>query len=319
MDPVKVKAIVEWPTPSTVKDVQSFLGFANFYRRFIFGFSRLSAPLTGLTKKNVPWSWSEKEQQAFDALREKFTSDIILMHFDPEKKIIVETDASDYVSAGILSQFDDNRILRPVAFFSRKHSPAECNYEIYDKELLAVVTAFEEWRPELEGSKYPVDVLSDHKNLEWFMTTKQLSRRQARWSEFLSRFDFKIVCRPGKQGEKPDALTRRSGYLPSEEGDKRLPYQRQVVLKAHNLSPDKTPLQIHVIKKPLILAPVRGNDVVHPDPEDIPIETLWEEAYANDTFQRETLDLLRKGARKSKKIPLAECSERDEKLFFRDR
>ena len=90
---------------------------------------------------------------------------------------------------------------------SRKYDPAECNYEIYDKELLAIVRCFESWRSELQGTEHPISVLSDHSNLVYFMTTKHLTRRQVRWSEFLSEFDFKITYRPGKQGEKPDALT----------------------------------------------------------------------------------------------------------------
>ena len=93
------------------------------------------------------------------------------------------------------------RSLHPVAFFSKKHSPAECNYEIYDKELMAIIRCFEEWRAELQSSINPIRVLSDHKNLEYFMTNKLLSRRQARWAQFLSQFDFKIVYRPGKLGE----------------------------------------------------------------------------------------------------------------------
>lgn len=108
-----------------------------------------------------------------------------------------------------------------MAFFLKKHSATECNYEIYDKELLAIVRCFEEWRPELEGTPSPVRVITDHRNLEYFTITKLLNRRQARWSEFLSRFNFKITYRPGKQGAKPDALTRRSEDLP-KEGDERL-------------------------------------------------------------------------------------------------
>ncbi|SLM34769.1 retrotransposon nucleocapsid protein [Lasallia pustulata] len=146
--------------------------------------------------------------KAFDLLKKQFTTAPILAHFDPIKEIIVETDASDWVSAGILSQYSIDNILRPVAFFSKKHSAQEVNYKIYDKELLAIIRAFEEWRPELEGSAFPIKVITDHRNLEYFMSTKQLSRCQARWSEFLSRFNFKIVYRPGKQGAKPDALTR---------------------------------------------------------------------------------------------------------------
>ena len=119
----------------------------------------------------------------------------------------MEMDASDYVSAGVISQYDANGIVHPVAFFSKKHSPAECNYEIYDKELMAIIRCFEEWRAELESSPHPIRVLSDHKNLKYFISTKLLSCRQVRWSEFLSRFNFRIIYRPGKAGGKPDALT----------------------------------------------------------------------------------------------------------------
>ena len=170
-----------------------------------------------LTKKDVKFAWDAEYEAAFQQLKYKFISAPILMHFDAEREIIVETDASDYVSAGIMSQYDDNSVLHLVAYFSKKYSPAEYNYEIYDKELMAIIRCFEEWRPELESMPHPIRVLSDHKNLEYFMSTKLLSHRQARWSEFLSRFNFKIVYRPGKAGAKPDALTRRSADLPKEE------------------------------------------------------------------------------------------------------
>ena len=238
MDLAKVDTIIHWPTLKNLKDIQSFLGFANFYRRFIYGFSRLAAPLTVLIRKDVKFVWDEKCEHAFQSLKKAFTSQPILLHFDPDRKTVVETDASDYVSGGILSQYDNDGVLHPVAYFSKKHSPAECNYEIYDKELMAIVRAFEEWRPKLEGSTSPIDVISDHKNLEYFTSSKQLSRRQARWSEFLSRFDFKIVYRPGKAGGKPDALTRRSGDLPKvgDASDERNNYQHQVILKPHNFA-----------------------------------------------------------------------------------
>ena len=149
-------------------------------------------------------------------MKKAFTSDVILHHYNPDLKIIVKTDASDYVSGGILSQYDENGVLHPVAYFSKKHNPAKCNYEIYDKELMAIIRAFKEWRPELEGSTYPIDVITDHKNLEYFIFTKQLSRRQAHWSEFLSCFNYHITYCPGKAGGKPNALTCRSGDLPKE-------------------------------------------------------------------------------------------------------
>ena len=245
MDPEKIRTITEWPEIKNLRDVQSFLGFANFYRRFIYNFSRIVMPLTRLTKKDVPWEWTSECQKAFDTLRTAFTSDVVLAHYDPEKRIVVETDASDYVSAGILSQYDDDEVLRPIAYFSRKHTPAECNYEIFDKELLAIVRAFENWRPELEGSAYPIDVVTDHKNLEYFTTTKLLSRRQARWAEFLSRFDFQIRYRPGKQGGKPDALTRRTADLPIEGDltDPRNEIRNRPLLKLASLDLEKVDIE----------------------------------------------------------------------------
>lgn len=144
MNSAKVEIIISWPISEDVKDVQSFLEFANFYRRFIREYSKVAGPLTALIKKDNVFQWTEKCQHAFDNLKAAFVSDSILMHFDSDKKVIVETDVSDYVSAGILSQYDNNDVLRPIAYFFKKHNSAECNYEIYDKELMAIVRAFEE-------------------------------------------------------------------------------------------------------------------------------------------------------------------------------
>jgi hypothetical protein len=184
MDPEKIAAVRDWPVPRKVRDVRSCLGFANFYRRFIRGYSEVFRPLTRLTRKGVTLRWGAEEQAAFAALQIAFTSAPVLRSFDHDRDVVVETDASDYVSAGVLSQFDDEGVLLPVAFFSKKQSTAECNYEIYDKALMAIVRAFEEWRPELQSVENPVKVLSDHKNLEYFTTTKLLNRRQARSLQF---------------------------------------------------------------------------------------------------------------------------------------
>ena len=154
----------------------------------------------------------------------------------------METDASHYVSPGILCQRNKESTLHTVELFSKKHSPAEYNYEIYNKELLAIIRYFEEWRLELESTAYPIQVLSDYKNLEYFMSTKLLNCRQARWSEFPSRFNFQIEYRPGKANGKPAALTRRSGDLP-QEGDERLLNQSQTIIKTHNLRIDSTTIE----------------------------------------------------------------------------
>ena len=153
----------------------------------------------------------------------------ILRHFDPNEQCFVETDSSNYMNASVLSQPDDNGILHPVAYFSRRMSPAECNYEIYDKELLAIIRCFEEWKPELEGTGLPVKVLTDHKGLEYFMTTKKLTPRQARWAKFLSKYNFIISYQSGKKNEKADALTRKPNKRPVE-GNERLEHRMQTLL-----------------------------------------------------------------------------------------
>ena len=131
--------------------------------------------MINLTKKDVKFVWNAESEAAFQQLKHRFISAPILMHFDAEREIIVETDALDYVSAGIMSQYDNNGVLHAVAYFSKTYLPAACNYEIYDKELIAIIRCFEEWRPELESTPHPIKVLSDHKNLEYFMSIKLLS------------------------------------------------------------------------------------------------------------------------------------------------
>ncbi len=214
----KVKAIVEWPVPRKVKDVQSFLGFANFYRRFIYNYSDIVVPLTRLTRKNTEWLWTTACQEAFEKLKWAFTHAPILVHWEPNLPLIVETDASDYALAAILSIVLSDGSIHPVAFLSRTFQAAELNYDTHDKELLAIFEAFKAWRHYLEGSGDPIDVVTDHKNLEYFGTTKILTRRQVRWSEYLHQFNMVIRFRPGKLGEKPDSITRRWDVYP-KEGD----------------------------------------------------------------------------------------------------
>ena len=232
MDPEKVLAIESWLPLLSLKDMQKFLGFANFYRRFIKDFSKMTAPLNSLLKKGTGWSWGEAQQQAFEDLKAAFIRAPVLALFDHDRRTVLETDASDWASGGVLSQYGDDGLLRPVAYFSAKHTAAECNYEIYDKELLAIIKCLEEWRPELQGAAEPFEVITDHKNLEYFTSTKALNQRQVRWSEFLSGFNFRIIYRPGSKAIRPDALSRRPGDRParSDVDDDRVKHRRRTVL-----------------------------------------------------------------------------------------
>ena len=216
MDPKKVEAVKDWKSPSSVHDIQVFLGFTNFYKRFIANYSKKCLPLTALLKKDVKFEWSSVAEQAFIDLKEAILSEPILKHFQPDLPCIVETDASDYALGAILSQPDEKGVNHPIAFHSRKLLPAETNYQIYDKELLAIVDSFKHWRHYLEFSEHPVAVITDHKNLEYFSTTRNLSRRQVRWSEILADFNFVIKYRAGKLNTAADALSRKD--KPFKEG-----------------------------------------------------------------------------------------------------
>lgn len=210
MDSAKVKAVLEWPQPTTRKELQRFLGFANFYRRFIRSYSSVAAPLTALTSSKVPFSWPAAAEEAFCKLKKAFTSAPILVTPDPQLQFVVEVDASDVGVGAVLSQrspSDDK--LHPCAFFSHRLSPTERNYDVGNRELLAVKMALEEWRHWLEGAENPFLVWTDHKNLEYIKTAKRLNSRQARWALFFSRFNFTLSYSPGSKNVKPDALSRQ--------------------------------------------------------------------------------------------------------------
>lgn len=177
MDQWKTEAIQEWKTPKDVRDVRSFLGFLNFYRRFIKDFSKMARPLHDLEKKDTPFHWGPKEQQSFENLKQAVSTAPVPAHANPDRPYTLETDASDYAYGAILSQKQEhNHKDHPVGFLSKSLSPAECNYNIYDKEMLAVVKALEHWCQYLQGTEDPVNIIMDHKNLKFFRDAKITNR-----------------------------------------------------------------------------------------------------------------------------------------------
>ena len=236
VDPEKVAAIVNWKAPQNVRGIQSFLGFCNFYRRFIMDYGKVAKPLVHLTKTNTPFVFGRDCWDAFEELKARLTSAPILRHYNPEYECMIETDASDGVIAGIFSQLHPDSQWYPVAYFSKTMSPAECNYEIHDKEMLAIVKSLAEWRPELHNTASRVKIYTDHKALEYFMTTKQLNSRQARWAEALSEYYFLIMYRSGKQNGKADALTRRDDEVEAQDGIK-AEYRTKAFLAQDQIDP----------------------------------------------------------------------------------
>ncbi|KAL0177176.1 hypothetical protein M9458_026070, partial [Cirrhinus mrigala] len=207
MDDSKVCAAVNWPQPATIKELQHFLGFAKFYRRFIRNFSSITAPLTTMIKGGRQrLTWTPSAITAFQELKNRFTTAPILHHPDPDLEFIVEVDASNTGIGAVLSQRQgDSPKMYPCAFYSHKLTPTEQNYDAGNRELLAMKAAFEEWRHWLEGAKHLFTVLMDHRNLEYLRSAKRLNHRQA---------SFTVTYRPGSQNTKADAL---SGLHESQE------------------------------------------------------------------------------------------------------
>ena len=224
MDPSRVDAIIKWKEhpPKTYRDIQVFIGFCNFYRRFIYGFSKIARPilllLKGMKKGRKPGlighHWQEPQQRAFEELIDQFTTAPLLRHYDRNLPLRLETDASQWALAGIISQpFKDQ--WHPIAFFSRRFTEAEINYQIYDKEMLAIVASFDHWRHYLDGA-IDTEVYTDHQNLKKFMEQTQLNGRQTRWLIKLLPYDFRIFYRKGLLNPA-DAPSRRPDYLDGSE------------------------------------------------------------------------------------------------------
>jgi len=207
MEEEKVKSVLEWPTPKCVKDVQKFLGLANYYHRFIEGFASIARPLHDMVKKDQKWEWTEKQDKAFEELKRRFTEEPVLAAPDLDKKMRVEVDASDYAMGRVLSMECEDGLWRPVAFLSKSLNETERNYEIHDKEMLVIVRGLEVWRHLLEEVQFKFEIWTDHKNLEYFMKVQKLNWRQARWALYLSRFDFTLKHVAGTKMEKVNGLS----------------------------------------------------------------------------------------------------------------
>jgi len=222
MESDRIATIEDWQIPKSMRGVQVILGFTNFYRRFIRKYAKVNLPLTELMKKSetfrgkksrgsAKWEWTREAELAFRKLKTTFTKVPIVQHFDPAKPSILQMDVSGLAIAGILNQYDVCGVVRPVNFYSWKWSPAEQNYDTYHRELWAIVEILKQWRHYLEGANYKILIRCDHKTLEYFQTSKVLSRRQARWSEILSADNFVIKHLEGSKNPT-DGPSRRPDY-----------------------------------------------------------------------------------------------------------
>ncbi|MBW0576037.1 hypothetical protein O181_115752, partial [Austropuccinia psidii MF-1] len=218
MDPSKVLQILNWSQPKNIMALQSFLGCANFYRCFIKNYSKKITALTSILKKDSPFIFNEEALSQFQLLKEAFTTAPILSHFNPSLPTIVETDASYYALGAVLRQVKDS-VKHPIAFDSHQLLPAELNYEVHDKDLLGIVWALKRWRAFLLSLSNSFEVLTDHSSLQYLISSKVLTPRQARWGEFLSEFHLTITSRPGRLATLPDSLSSWDNVYPERGVD----------------------------------------------------------------------------------------------------
>lgn len=206
MDPIKTKAIDEWNEPRNLKEMRSFVQFCNFYWNFIPDFATITKAFNVLTKKNHPWEWNDEHRRSYQALKDAVRQNVVLKFPVEGAKYRLECDVSNIACGAVLHQIIDGKP-RPLGFFSKTLDQAERNYQIYDKELLAVILALRHWRHLLMGAP-KFEIWSDHRNLTYYREAQNLTRRQARWYSELGEYDFDLHHQAGKLNQIADFLSR---------------------------------------------------------------------------------------------------------------
>jgi len=224
MNSRKIQAVVDWSTLNNLIQMQFFIDFCNFYRRFIKNFSKIVHSMIQLTQKKIIFEWNETCQTAFNHMKRCMTETSILRHFDQTCETILKTDSFNYVNDEVLSQYDDKEVLHSIAFYSKNMFFAECNYEIYDKKLLIIIQAFEHWRFKLKLTDISIKMFIDHQALISLMKDKKLSQQQMHWVQKLADFNFKIMYQSDKQNIKINALTHQADFVPRDLDDERIWY-----------------------------------------------------------------------------------------------
>jgi len=212
IDPTKITGISEWPrTLTSVKEVRKTLGVLGYQRPFIRNFAKIAKPIVDLTKKGTPFQWTDERKEALETLIQKVTSEPVLAYPDPERPFELEVDASAYAVGAILFQRDAQDRKRDVGYFSKALNPAERNYDIWDREFLAVIKALGNWQHILIGSPHKIIVWTDHANLQYYRQPQKVNRRVARGINFMAEFPLELKHIAGRKN-RADPLSRRPDY-----------------------------------------------------------------------------------------------------------
>ncbi|XP_022564277.2 uncharacterized protein LOC106373000 [Brassica napus] len=240
VDPEKIAAIKEWPHPTSVTEIRSFLGLAGYYRKFFQGFASISKPLTRLTGKGIAYEWSIETEKAFEKLKEALTTAPILALPKPNQPYTVYRDASHVGLGCVLMQED-----KVIAYASRQLRKHEVNYPTHDLEMAAVVFALRIWRSYLYGEK--IQVFTDHKSLKYLFTQLDLNLRQRRWMEFIADYDMQILYHPGKANVVADALSRRKVDVDIEKELQNLEAELKMIRLAALEGEEREPLGLQAV------------------------------------------------------------------------
>ena len=191
--------------------------FCNFYKCFIYHFFNFTKSLNKLIKKNQSFEWISEYQNCFESLKNTLFKTSVLVHFDPNRKTILKTNAFQYITGGVLSQYGDDGSLYPVAFYNKNILPVECNYHIYDKKLLTIIKCLKNWRFKLEMIHNSFEILTDNQALKHFKTAQKLFFKQCYYFNLISDFNFHIKYHSGKTNVKTDTFIKMSDCIPDDE------------------------------------------------------------------------------------------------------
>ena len=334
MNSEKIKTIREWKALKSVKNVRSFLRFVNFYRRFIKNFSILAMPLIKLTAKKQKFRWTSKTENAFVRMKTIFCTESTLTQFDPDRTTLVETDASSWCIEEVLFQFDDDDLFRLCAYFSKKNLSAECNYEIHDKKMLTIVRCLKKWDSELRNVQ-DFEIITDHKNLKYFLTVKKLSERHVQWFLFLQRYNFKIKYRSKKKNERADALFRRKQNLSKNASNERVQFRTFQLLSSDQYENESVEITVMCNVKKFLF--VMSAEVLSENSKTFlktyekesffsrtKLKKLWKSNQDNNIFWNRMKNVVTQGVQKFSsnvriKIFVSECTVKNGILCFRNR
>ena len=262
MDLSKLKGVADWPRPKTPTKIRQFLRFTGYYWYFIPKYSKIARPLLDLTKKDIVWKWGDRQQQAFEELKTHMCSEPVLQQPNFEKKFYLQADALLYGMGTVLSQEGKHLtptlakqhkpILHPIAYYLATFTQMERNYNIYERELLAMMKALAHWRQYLGWTKEPFVIITDHANLQYWKSPKNLNRHTTRWQADLQGYDYEIRHIPSKENIPSDALSQPPGVDQGKNDN-----QQQIVIplekyKAAMITPEQ-PMTIEMKRAIMLL------------------------------------------------------------------